>query len=68
MTMSYVELHASSAFSFLRGGSFPVQLAETAAEMGMLVFARSQRRFMGRNDFPSPRANARYDQSLATNC
>jgi error-prone DNA polymerase len=39
MTMRYVELHASSAFSFLRGGSFPEQLAETAAEMGMLAMA-----------------------------
>jgi error-prone DNA polymerase len=39
MTMSYVELHACSAFSFLRGGSFPEQLAETAAEMGMLAMA-----------------------------
>ena len=29
--MSYVELHASSAFSFLRGGSFPEQIAEVAA-------------------------------------
>src|SRR5712671_4229595 len=37
--MSYIELHASSAFSFLRGGSFPEQLAETAAEMGMLAMA-----------------------------
>ncbi|HEV2046480.1 MAG TPA: error-prone DNA polymerase [Chthoniobacterales bacterium] len=33
--MSYVELHACSAFSFLRGGSFPEQLAETAAELEM---------------------------------
>jgi error-prone DNA polymerase len=33
--MSYVELHAASAFSFLRGGSFPEQLAETAAELEM---------------------------------
>jgi len=33
--MSYVELHASSAFSFLRGGSFPEQLAEVAAELEM---------------------------------
>jgi error-prone DNA polymerase len=31
MTVSYVELHACSAFSFLRGGSFPEQLAEVAA-------------------------------------
>ena len=29
----YVELHASSAFSFLRGASFPEQLAERAAEL-----------------------------------
>src|SRR5438132_11530564 len=33
--MSYVELHAGSAFSFLRGASFPEQLAETAAELEM---------------------------------
>jgi error-prone DNA polymerase len=33
--MSYVELHACSAFSFLRGGSFPERLAETAAELEM---------------------------------
>src|SRR4029453_7372529 len=39
MTMSYVELHACSAFSFLRGGSFPEQLAETAAEMKMPAMA-----------------------------
>src|SRR5436190_3321343 len=31
--MSYVELHANSAFSFLRGGSLPEQLAEVAAEL-----------------------------------
>jgi error-prone DNA polymerase len=33
--MSYVELHACSAFSFLRGGSFPEQFAEVAAELEM---------------------------------
>src|SRR6266699_1996105 len=33
--MPYIELHAGSAFSFLRGASFPEQLAETAAELGM---------------------------------
>ena len=32
--MSYVELHANSAFSFLRGASFPEQLAQVAAESG----------------------------------
>src|SRR4029077_15980221 len=35
MTMSYIELHTCSAFSFLRGGSFPEQLAEVAAELEM---------------------------------
>src|SRR5437870_9587766 len=37
--MRYVELHASSAFSFLRGGSFPEQLAEVAAELEMPAMA-----------------------------
>src|SRR5213075_873204 len=35
----YIELHAGSAFSFLRGGSFPEQLAETAAELQMPAMA-----------------------------
>jgi error-prone DNA polymerase len=35
----YSELHACSAFSFLRGGSFPEQLAEVAAELEMLAMA-----------------------------
>ncbi len=33
--MPYVELHACSAFNFLRGASFPEQLAEVAAELEM---------------------------------
>ena len=37
--MSYIELHARSAFSFLCGASFPEQLAETAAELGMPAMA-----------------------------
>src|ERR1700757_1298174 len=37
--MSYLELHACSAFSFLRGGSFPEQLAEVAAELEMPAMA-----------------------------
>ncbi len=37
--MSYIELHAASAFSFLRGASFPEQLAERAAELGMTAVA-----------------------------
>src|SRR5450432_2726739 len=37
--MSYVELHACSAFSFLRGGSFPEHIAATAASLGMPAVA-----------------------------
>src|SRR3981189_2773215 len=37
--MGYVELHAASAFSFLRGGSFPEHLAQTAAELEMPALA-----------------------------
>src|SRR4051795_10747238 len=37
--MPYVELHACSAFSFLRGGSFPEQLAEIAGELEMPAMA-----------------------------
>src|SRR5207237_799382 len=37
--MPYIELHACSAFSFLRGASFPEQLAETAAELKMPAMA-----------------------------
>ncbi len=37
--MAYVELHACSAFSFLRGGSFPEQIAEVAADRGMSAAA-----------------------------
>ena len=37
--MPYIELHASSAFSFLRGASFPEQLAETAARLEMPAMA-----------------------------
>ncbi len=37
--MSYCELHCCSAFSFLRGGSFPEQLVQTAAELEMPAIA-----------------------------
>src|SRR5207245_10729396 len=37
--MSYVELHACSAFSFLRGASFPEQLAQRSAELEMPALA-----------------------------
>ena len=41
--MSYVELHARSAFSFLRGASFPEELVETAARLGMPAVALCDR-------------------------
>ena len=41
--MSYCELHSASAFSFLRGGSFPEQLAEVAAELEMPAIALCDR-------------------------
>ena len=34
----YIELHARSAFSFLRGGSLPEHLAGRAAELGYSAF------------------------------
>src|SRR6478735_3463290 len=37
--MTYVELHMCSAFSFLRGASFPEQIAERAAELGIPAVA-----------------------------
>ena len=37
--MPYIELHACSAFSFLRGGSLPEQLAEVVAELEMPAMA-----------------------------
>ena len=56
--MPYVELHACSAFSFLRGGSFPEQLAETAAELKMPVMALLDRNGVyGPRDFLRPRAS-----------
>src|ERR1700693_3468954 len=41
--MKFVETHACSAFSFLRGGSFPEQLAEVAAELQMPAIALCDR-------------------------
>src|SRR5204863_4243583 len=41
--MKFVELHACSAFSFLRGGSVPEQLAEVAAELEMSAIALCDR-------------------------
>src|SRR4029077_7170418 len=38
-SMTYCELHCCSAFSFLRAGSFPEQLAEVAAELEMPAIA-----------------------------
>ena len=39
----YVELHCRSAFSFLRGASFPEHLAETAAELELPAIALCDR-------------------------
>lgn len=41
--MAYVELHARSAFSFLRGASSPEQLAETAVRQGLSAVALCDR-------------------------
>jgi error-prone DNA polymerase len=41
--MSYVELHARSAFSFLRGASTPEKLAEQAAALGLPAVALCDR-------------------------
>ncbi len=41
--MSYAELHANSAFSFLHGGSLPEDLAKTAAENGIEAIAQIDR-------------------------
>ena len=39
----YVELHARSAFNFLRGASFPEQMAEVAAKLGLKALALHDR-------------------------
>ncbi|MHA3769921.1 DNA polymerase III subunit alpha [Verrucomicrobiota bacterium sgz303538] len=39
----YVELHARSAFNFLRGASFPEQMAEVAAKLGLSALALHDR-------------------------
>ena len=43
MTPRYVELHARSAFSFLRGASNPVKLAEEAASLELSAMALCDR-------------------------
>ena len=39
----YVELHARSAFSFLRGGSVPEELVERAVALGFPALALCDR-------------------------
>ena len=39
MSAPYIELHASSAFSFLDGASLPEEFAKTSAEYGMAAIA-----------------------------
>jgi len=41
--MPYVELHARSAFSFLRGGSLPESLVQEAARLGLAAVALCDR-------------------------
>src|SRR3954470_16090373 len=41
--MSFIELHACSAFSFLRGASFPEELVDTAAHLSMPAMALCDR-------------------------
>ncbi len=43
MAETYVELHARSAFNFLRGGSFPEQMAEVAEELKIRSLALHDR-------------------------
>src|SRR5688500_15853929 len=43
MTPSYVELHARSAYSFLRGASNPEELAEIAAQLKLPALALCDR-------------------------
>src|SRR5690349_15428579 len=43
MTSPYIELHARSAFSFLRAGSVPEQLAEVAAQLEIPAMALCDR-------------------------
>ena len=68
MTMSYVELHACSAFSFLRGASFPEQLAERAAELEMPAIALLDRNGVyGAQRFSVAAASTVFGQSSALN-
>jgi error-prone DNA polymerase len=42
-TPPYIELHTRSAFSFLRGASFPEHIAEVAADLGLPAIALTDR-------------------------
>src|SRR5262245_23320019 len=54
---AYIELHARSAFSFLRGGALPERLAERAAELGLPTLALCDR--MGVHGAPRFRGTAK---------
>src|SRR5262245_25336690 len=56
--MEYIELHAASAFSFLRGASLPEQLAEQAAALGLPALALADRDGV----FGAPRLYARANE------
>ena len=57
--MSYVELHARSAFSFLRGASNPEQLIEVAGQSGLRGLALCDRNGV----YGAPRAYAAAKES-----
>jgi len=45
--VAYIELHTSSAFSFLRGASLPETLVERAARVGLPALALTDRHDLG---------------------
>ncbi len=57
---SYVELHARSAFSFLRGGSHPEQMVERAAELKLPALALCDRDGL----YGSPRLHAKAKEMM----
>ena len=68
-SMAYVELHARSAFSFLRGASQPEHLAEIAAEQGLSAMALCDRNgvYGAPRFYTKPRRNTACVPSSAAN-
>jgi error-prone DNA polymerase len=66
--MGYVELHARSAFSFLRGASQPEHLAETAIKQGLPAMALCDRNGVhGAPRFYAPQKRRRFVRSWGAN-